>query len=326
MTEKKIVVYSPASIANVGPGFDSFGIALKGIGDTVTISTTTEDSIYLDVKGRGAKEIPRQPEKNSSGTVAKYVKEKFNEARGFNIFIEKGIEPGKGLGSSGASAAATAYGINVLLDMKLNRAQLIQAAAMGEASVSGSPHADNVTASLLGGFTVVNSEYNAIKLPPPKVKMALVTPVIELGSEKTRRTRGVLPKTVEFKTAMKQMSYASLLVASVATGDAKMFGKCIRDVIVEPSRAKLIPGFNKVKKAALDAGAYGCSIAGGGPSLFAIGGDAYKISKAMSEAFVSLGVKCEPRVIEPTPEGSKIISKNFPISKKEETQKVRPLS
>ncbi len=311
MTEKKIVVYSPASIANVGPGFDSFGIALKGIGDTITISTTTEDSVYLEVKGRGAKEIPRQLEKNSSGAVAKYVKEKFNEARGFNIFIEKGIEPGKGLGSSGASAAATAYGINVLLDMKLNRAQLIQSAAMGEASVSGSPHADNVTASLLGGFTVVNSEYNAIKLPPPKVKMALVTPVIELGSEKTRRTRGVLPKTVEFKTAMKQMSYASLLVASVATGDAEMFGRCIKDVIVEPRRAKLIPGFDKVKEAALDAGAYGCSIAGGGPSLFAIGEDAYKISKAMSEAFVSVGVKCEPRVVEPTSEGSIVVSRNF---------------
>lgn len=311
MTEKKIVVYSPASIANVGPGFDSFGIALKGIGDTITISTTTEDSVYLEVKGRGAKEIPRQPEKNSSGAVAKYVKEKFNEARGFNIFIEKGIEPGKGLGSSGASAAATAYGINVLLDMKLNRAQLIQSAAMGEASVSGSPHADNVTASLLGGFTVVNSEYNAIKLPPPKVKMALVTPVIELGSEKTRRTRGVLPKTVEFKTAMKQMSYASLLVASVAIGDAEMFSRCIRDVIVEPRRAKLIPGFDKVKEAALDAGAYGCSIAGGGPSLFAIGEDAYKISKAMSEAFVSVGVKCEPRVVEPTSEGSIVVSSNF---------------
>lgn len=310
MTKKKIVVYSPASIANVGPGFDSFGIALKGMGDYVTISTTTEDSIYLDVKGKGAKEIPRQPEKNSSGAVAKYVKEKFNRAQGFNIIIEKGVEPGKGLGSSGASAAATAYGINVLLDMKLSRAHLIHAAAMGEASVSGSPHADNVTASLLGGFTVVNSEYDAIKLSPPKVKMALVTPIIELGSEKTRRTRAVLPKTVEFKTAMKQMSYASLLVASVAIGDTKMFGRCIRDVIVEPSRAKLIPGFNKVKEAALDAGAYGCSIAGGGPSLFAIGEDALKISKAMSEAFVSVGVKCESRVVEPTLEGSKIVLKN----------------
>ena len=311
MTEKRIVVYSPASIANVGPGFDSFGIALNGIGDTVTIKTTSEDSTYLDVRGIGKEEIPRQPERNSCGAVAIYVKEKFNILGGFNIFIEKGIEPGKGLGSSGASAAATAYGLNILLDMKLSRAQLIHAAAMGEAAVSGSPHADNVTASLLGGFTVVNSEYDAIKLPPPKVEIALVTPIIELGSEKTRRTRGVLPRTVEFKTAMKQMSYASLLVASVAIGDVKMFGRCIRDLIVEPSRAKLIPGFNNVKEAALDAGAYGCSIAGGGPSLFAVGEDALEISKAMRKAFVSVGVKCESRVVEPTLEGSRIVSKNI---------------
>ena len=307
MTEKKIVVYSPASIANLGPGFDSFGIALKGIGDTVTISTTSEDAIYLDVKGKGVKDIPRQPERNSCGAVANYVKQQFNKSHGFNIFIEKGVEPGKGLGSSGASAAATAYGINILLDLKLGRAQLIHAAAMGEAAVSGSPHADNVTASLLGGFTIVNSEYDAIKLPPPEVKIALVTPIIELGSEKTRRTRSVLPKTVEFKIAIKQMSYASLLVASVAIGDEKMFGRCIRDVIVEPNRAKLIPGFYNVKEAALDAGAYGCSIAGGGPSLFAVGEDVVEINKAMREAFVSVGVKSESKVLEPSLEGSKIV-------------------
>ncbi len=311
MTEKKIVVYSPASIANVGPGFDSFGIAIKGMGDTVTISTTSEDSIYLEVKGKGVKEIPRQPKRNSCGAVAKYVKEQFNKPEGVDIFIEKGIEPGKGLGSSGASAAATAYGMSILFDLKLGRAQLIHVAAMGEAAVSGSPHADNVTASLFGGFTVVNSDYDAIRLPPPKVKISLVTPEIELGSEKTRRTRRILPKTVEFKTAVKQISYASLLVASVAIGDTRMFGRCIRDIIVEPSRAKLIPGFNNVKKAAFDAGAYGCSIAGGGPSLFAVGEDAVEINKAMMEAFVSVGVKSESKVLEPSREGTKIITKNM---------------
>ena len=155
MTIKQIKVYSPGSIANLGPGFDVFGIAIEGLGDTVLLKEKNESGVEIIIQGVGAEKIPLDPEKNSSGAILNHIIKKQDLSTGFEVYIRKGIPPGKGMGSSGASASATSLAVNELLDLKLRKEEIIKLAALGEGAVAGAPHADNVSASILGGFVMV---------------------------------------------------------------------------------------------------------------------------------------------------------------------------
>ena len=306
MSTKQIEVYSPASIANLGPGFDVFGLALDEIGDVLRLEAISDREIRVRVRGIEADSIPSDARANSAGAVLQHVMEMNGIGHGFHAEIEKGVPPGKGLGSSGASAAAAAFAATQLLGLDLSRKEAVKLAAVGEAAVSGSPHADNVSASLLGGFTMVDGDYDVVRLEPPIVEIVVVIPDV-MYENKTRLARSLLPETVKLKDAVLNVGNASRMAAAVAIGDPTLFGRSICDNLVEPCRAEMIPNFWKVKEAALEAGAYGCSIAGGGPSLFAVGGNPRIVGKAMTEAFWDAGVRSEIYETRPSPDGTRVI-------------------
>jgi homoserine kinase len=306
VSTKQIEVYSPASIANLGPGFDVFGVALDEIGDTLRLEAIPERDIRISVCGRGASSISSDPRANSAGAVLKHIVEGRGLDHGFEVELEKGVPVGKGMGSSGASAAAAAFAATTILRLELSEREIVQLAAIGEAAVSGSPHADNVSASLLGGFTMVGSGYDVIRLDPPPVEIVVVVPDVDYEN-KTRLARSLLPETVLLKEVVLNVGNASRMAAAVALGDAVLFGRSICDNLVEPRRAEMIPNFWDVKAAALESGAYGCSIAGGGPSVFAVGEDPERIGRAMAEAFEEAGVGSEVYKTRPSRMGARVI-------------------
>jgi len=299
-------VFSPASIANLGPGFDVFGIALDGLGDSLKVELVPEPGVKVIMKGPEVGSIPTDPGSNSAGAVLQHVLDNYDSSKGFVVEIEKGIPPGKGMGSSGASAAGAAYAAIQLLGLNLSDGEAVRLAAQGEAAVAGSPHADNVSASLLGGFVMVGAEYDVVRLDPPMFEIVVVVPDVYYEN-KTRLARSLIPEKVLLKNAVHNVGSASRMAAAIALGDADLFGRSISDNLVEPRRAEMIPDFWNVKQAALDAGALGCSISGGGPSLFAVGGDASQAGKAMQEAFEKAGVASEIYLTRPSRLGARVI-------------------
>ncbi|MFA9436307.1 MAG: homoserine kinase [Candidatus Bathyarchaeota archaeon] len=254
MTIKQVRVYSPGSIANLGPGFDVFGVALEGIGDIIVLEESPEPGVKIDVQGVGADKIPSDPEKNSSGAILNHVIEKYEPRHGFNVEIRKGIPPGTGMGSSGASAAATTVAVNEMLGLHLSDRELVKLAALGEGAVAGAPHADNVAASLLGGFILVGEDWDVIRLDAPRFGIVVVVPDIYIEN-KTKKARELLPQKIPLKDAVKNIMHASRMALAISRKDGKMFGSNIIDRLVEPYRAAMIPNFWDVKQAALDAGA-----------------------------------------------------------------------
>ena len=306
MSTKQIEVYAPASIANLGPGFDVFGIALEDLGDVIRLEAKPEREISIFIRGLGADSVPTDVGVNSAGAVLRHVLELYRIDYGFDIDIKKGVPPGKGLGSSGASAAAATYAVCQLLGLNMSRREFVKLAAVGEAAVSGSAHADNVSASLLGGFTIVSHNYDVIRLKPPEMEIVIVVPDV-CYENKTRLARNLLPVKVGLKEAVLNVGNASRMVAAVALGDPMLFGRSICDNLIEPHRAEMIPNFWKVKQAALDSGAYGCSIAGGGPSLFAVGENSTEIGRSMANAFEDIGVRCMTYVTRPSDIGARVV-------------------
>jgi homoserine kinase len=304
VTIKQIRVYSPGSIANLGPGFDVFGIAIEGVGDIVLLKEQREQGIKICIQGVGADKIPIAPEKNSSGAILKHIIEKQGLSHGFEVEIHKGIPPGKGMGSSGASASATAIAVNEILELRLSKEQIVELAALGEGAVAGAPHADNVSASILGGFVMISPNWEFIQMDAPRIDIVVAVPEIYIDN-KTKVARELLPKKVPLKDAVKNINYAARMAVAVARKDPVLFGKNICDYLIEPYRAAMIPYFWDVKQAALDAGAYGCSIAGGGPSLFAVGENIYEIGDAMKAAFKE--IECQLYYTQPSNRGARVI-------------------
>ena len=304
MTLKHIKIYAPASIANLGPGFDVFGIALNGLGDTIKVKEIDEPGVRVLVKGVEAAQIPIVANDNSAGAVLQHALDKSRKFEGFEVEIDKGIPPGKGMGSSGASAAAAAFAVKHLIYPSLSEMELVKLAALGEAAVAGSPHADNVSASLFGGFTLVGESYDVVRLETPEIAFVIVVPDVYYQN-KTKMARELLPKSVSLRDAVRNIGYASRMSAAVALKDPVLFGKSICDSLIEPHRASMIPNFNLVKLAALQSGAYGCSIAGGGPSVFAVCEDPAEVGKAMVEAFGDVPAKTY--ITSPSNQGARIV-------------------
>ncbi len=304
MTIKQIRVYSPASIANLGPGFDVFGIAIEGVGDIVLLKKQPEPGIKISVQGVGADHIPNEPSKNSSGAILEHIITKHELEHGFDIEIRKGVPPGKGLGSSGASASATALAVNEMLELHLTKEKIVELASIGEGAVAGAPHADNVAASILGGFVMIDENWGFIQMDAPRFGIVVAVPDIYIEN-KTRVVRELLPEKVPLKDAIRNINYASRMAVAIAQHDAEMFGRNINDFLIEPYRASMIPCFWDVKQAALDTGAYGSSISGGGPSVFAVGENIYEIGDAMKNAFKDIEVQLY--YTQPSNRGARVI-------------------
>ena len=260
------------STANLGAGFDVFGLALSKYADKIHLRLTSRRGIRIFVKGSLGHHIPRDPNKNSAGPPAIALVRKAGLKRGLEITIEKNVPQGLGLGSSGATAAACTVTLNHLLDLRLSNNELVRIASLGEKAVTGTAHADNVAASLLGGFVIVyDNPVRTISFkPPPDVTTVVATPNLAVMRSKTRNARRILPKHIDVGKATLNIGRASAIVAGFARRDIRMIGTGMEDEIAEPYRERMIPGFRAVRKAALEAGAAGVSISGAGPSMIAI--------------------------------------------------------
>lgn len=306
---------APATSANLGAGFDVFGVALDSLFDRVLVEKIgDEGKIEIEIEGEGADGIPREPERNTAGIVARELLKFSGRKHGLKIVVYKGIRPGSGLGSSAASAAATAIAINELLNLRLNQAQLIGFAALGELASAGAPHADNVSAAILGDFVIITSRepLEVLKLKMPEnAEFAIVLPEIKVD---TSLARSVLPKKVDLSSMVYNVGRAATFVAGIALNNVEIMGKGMMDSVVEPARAHLIPGLNQVKERALKAGAAGVTISGAGPSVIALvdsrRGRAETVALAMKEAFEEVGIRSRPICAKPGP-GAKVIRREM---------------
>ncbi len=296
----KITVKAPSSTANLGPGFDVFGLAVDAFYDEVTL-TRTKKGITIITDDN----VPTNPENNTAGLVIKNMKEKFKIKKGVEIKIKKGVPPGFGMGSSAASAAAAAVAFDKLFGLKLDGNSLVGFAGSGEKASAGSVHYDNVAASVLGGFVIVRiNPLDVIRIEPPSnLRMCVAIPKIDVPKKKTKVSRGVIPKKIKLADSILNLSNASIIVAGFMKKDPKLIGNAIKDVIVEPARQHMIPGFMRVKQNALKSGAFGVTISGAGPSVIAFSkntADLKKISLSMSKGFTSTKTKCQIKICKPS--------------------------
>ena len=297
----KITVVAPSSTANLGPGFDVFGLAINAFYDEITLTKKKTKGVSIITKD----DIPTNPNKNTAGLVVKNMIKKFKTKDGIEIKIKKNIPPGYGMGSSAASAAAAAVAFDKLYQLRLDGKSLVEFAGIGEKASAGSIHYDNVAASVLGGFVIVKTKpLEIIKIDPPTtLRMCIAVPKIKVPKKKTKVSRSVIPRKISFKDSITNLSNAAAIVAGFMNKDPELIGKSIRDVIVEPARQHMIPGFAKVKENALKAGAFGVTISGAGPSVIAFSkssGDLKKISLAMTKGFKSAKTKCQTIICKPS--------------------------
>ncbi|WP_435127873.1 homoserine kinase [Halobaculum sp. D14] len=274
-----VTARAPATSANLGSGFDTFGVALANPADVVTVERAATTSI--EVTGAGAQYIPTDPADNVVGAVADALDAPAH------IRIDKGVRPSSGLGSSAASAAAAAVALNELYDRGRSRKELVPAAAEGEAVVSGVAHADNVAPSLLGGFTVVTDD--GVTALDADLRLVACLPEVAVS---TRDARGVVPDSVSMDDHVETVGNAATLVAGVCRSNPDLVGRGMDDPVVTPARASLITGYDDVRDAAFDAGATGVTVSGAGPSVLAVcrHGTQRDVAAAMVDAFADAGV------------------------------------
>ena len=312
MRPARVKVFAPATIANLGSGFDVLGIAIDKPGDIVVAERTHEPGLLFSVRTTQG-DIPSDSKKNVASHVAALMLDEIRPPFGIRMVLHKQMPIGSGLGSSAASSVASVVATNALLPKPMKKADLLQFAVEGERLASGSPHADNAAPSLLGGACLIRS-YDPLDVISIPVKNSIVWVVIHPHTViRTEEARNILPKAVTLQTAIRQWGNISGLTVGLASGNLPLLGKCVEDAIAEPVRGNLIPGFHEVKEAALKAGAYGCSISGSGPSLFAITSSyrsAHAVATVMSRTFMkAAGVKCDTYISRINRDGANILQK-----------------
>ena len=260
-----VKIKSPATIANLVCGFDILGLALNDPQDVMQL--TLSDVPGIRIQHTDIYNLPVIPEKNVAGVALLELMNELDDKPGFELVIEKYIKPGSGLGSSAASAAGVVVAANHLLGNKFSKQDLVRFAMAGEKLASGVKHADNISPCIYGGVTLIRSIFplDIISLPAPPMYVAVVHPQIEV---KTSDAREILRKEVLLKDAIKQWGNIAGLVAGFMQSDYGLISRSLEDVIIEPVRSVLIPGFDEIKKNCIQAGALGGGIAGSGPSIF----------------------------------------------------------
>ena len=325
-----------SSTANLGPGYDVFGLGLDAFEDRVKITTTrkrmtmsnrskkqitikmSDEEERRGKRGRGRQgggetTIPSNPEDNSAGLVVKRMAEDFHIYYDLDINILKKVPTGFGMGSSAASAAAAAVAFDNLFDLKIDKTKLVEYAAEGEVASAGIKHYDNVSGSLLGGFVIVRTspKLEFIRIEPPKdLVLVIAVPLIQVPKRKTEVARSVLPNAVPLKSVVHNVSNASTIVAGFMSKDIEMIAKGIDDVIVEPARKHLIPGYDEVKRKATKAGALAVTISGAGPSIISFlksNKDGKEVAEAMVAGFKQAKIESMTVICHPST-GAKVVS------------------
>jgi len=306
---KKVLVKSPASIANLGPGFDVIALAIEGPHDRVLAEALDEPRLIVN-----ADNAPSGKE-NSAYAVAEHMLSKYCPSCGVRISVWKGVPISAGLGSSGATSAAAAFALNELFGLNLPIEELIEAAVEGEHLVAGARHYDNVVASLLGGLVIIGkyAGLGMLRLDPPEVWFGIVV-MSSAKKGKTGFARSLIPKRLGLEQHVAQTSAIASLLASIHLKDPELFGKAVSvDYVAEPVRKAMIPLYDELKAMALKEGALGFNISGAGPSVFAVHtnrDEAERIASLMVDHLSSNGVEAKPLVARPSAKGVIILDSN----------------
>ena len=256
-------------MGNVAIGFDILGMAVDALGDRVTVSRSSQPGVRITAISGVPEELPLEAERNTAGRALMAMQESLNPGFGFEMQIQKGIPLGSGLGGSAASAVGAVVAANALLPEPCSKLELLQFAMQGEKVASGSLHVDNIAPSLFGGLVLtVGIDHPRVKqIPVPAgIKSVIVHPHMFLS---TKQARAILKRTVELSDFVWQTANLAGFISGCYTDDLDMIRASFQDVVIEPQRQALIPGFNDVRQAAMAAGALGCSISGAGPTMFA---------------------------------------------------------
>jgi homoserine kinase len=295
--KKEIKVFAPATVANVSCGFDILGFAIDAPGDELTLRITDKPGVVITKITGDEGKLPIEAEKNTAGVSLLAMMKELNAGFGVEMQLDKKMPLGSGLGSSAASAVASVFALNCLIDKPVNKLDLVKFAREGEKISCGeNPHADNIAACIYGGFVLVRSNYPLDIIPlsaPDDLYCTILHPDVVV---KTEHSRNILRKQLLLSTAVTQWGNIAGLVAGLLKSDYDLISRSMHDVIVEPVRSVLIPGFDAIKEAALSNGALGSSISGSGPSVFALSNSkekAEKIGAAMQKVLAPLEVGSE---------------------------------
>jgi homoserine kinase len=304
--------FAPATVSNVGCGFDVLGFALNAPGDEVTARLTTDGAVRIDDILNDGGRIPRDAARNTAGVAARAVLDAAGDRRGVALTIRKGLPLSSGLGGSAASAVAAVVAVDALIGAKLPIERLLACAFDGERLGAGSAHADNIAPSLYGGFVLVRvpNPADIVRLPVPDGLTAVVVhPDLEI---ETAKARALLGDKVPLGDAVRQWANLGAFVDALHRGDFALLSRSIEDTIAEPRRASLVPGLAAIKQAAAAAGALGSSLSGSGPSLFALCRDAAtasRVADAMTAAVrAHIGGEPQTYVSPISPNGARVVS------------------
>ncbi len=290
---RSVKAFAPATVANVSCGFDILGFAIDAMGDVVEVREKKKPGLQVvSISGDGGR-LPYEAEKNTCAVAIQAMLDELDLNIGMEIYLEKGLPLGSGMGSSAASAVAALVAANRLLGEPFEKKQLLPFAMVAEKVACGAGHADNVAPSLLGGFVLIRDYHplDVIKLHVPEgLHCTLLHPHFEL---KTSDSRSVLRDSVSLKHSTIQSGNVAGLIAGLFQEDFDLIGRSLRDVIAEPYRATLIPGFYEVKEAVKAAGALGMGISGSGPTLFSLSRGKEKVQSiidAAQQVYDSIGL------------------------------------
>jgi homoserine kinase len=303
------IAFAPASVGNVAVGFDILGHAVAALGDRVRVTRRAETGVVIRAITGVVPDLPLAAEKNTAGMAALALQSALELPFGFELEIEKGIPLGSGLGGSAASAVAAVVAAAALVDEPLDRTRLLKFAMMGEAVASGSVHVDNIAPSLFGGLvlTVGIDNPHVKQIPVPEcIRCVVVHPHMMLA---TREAREILRKSVQLSDVIWQQANLAGFLSSCYTSDLPLMRESLLDVVIEPQRQALIPGFIDVKHGALAAGAIGCSISGAGPTVFAWAeeSDAEHVRSEMVAAFRKHGLEADSWVSDIGRDGARLV-------------------
>ncbi len=287
---KSIKIQAPATVANLVCGFDVLGMCLHEPYDVMEVNLLPEKKVLI--KSADGYNLPSDPAQNTAGAPLIEMLHEVEDNIGFEVIIHKHIKPGSGIGSSAASAAGAVVAANLLLDGKFTNEDLVRFAMFGEKVASGVKHADNIAPCIYGGITLIRSIFplDIVSIPAPDLYVTVVHPQIEV---KTADARQILRKEVLLKDAIKQWGNIAGLVAGFIKNDLDLIGRSLEDVIIEPVRSILIPGFDEVKHKSKEAGAMGGGISGSGPSIFMLSKEkdtATSVESLMKETYKKIGI------------------------------------
>ena len=309
MSVDRATAFAPASVGNVAIGFDILGFSVDALGDRVTVSRRKEPGVVIRAVRGVAGELPKEPERNTAGRALLAMLEVLRPGFGFEMEIDKGIPLGSGLGGSAASAVGAVVAANALLEEPCSKLDLLKFAMQGEQVASGSLHVDNISPSMFGGLVLtVGIDHPRIKqIPvPPDVRAVIMHPHMFLS---TKQARAILRRTVEMSDFVWQTANLAGFISGCYTNDLDMIRASLQDVVIEPQRQALIPGFPEVRHASIEAGALGCSISGAGPTMFAWAraDRAPAVLAAMHAEFARRSIEVDEWIVEINAEGARVV-------------------